>query len=175
MHLVRAPEGSHARLGKREIAHLTLVDQLFHCAHGILDRHLGVDAVQPVDIDHFHAETLERGITSLRHVTGMTRRNAFGKLEAAQAHVPEFRGEEHAVAFAFDRAPDQFFVGSRPVGVRGDDQVHAEIDCAVNGRDRLGLVRLAVDSRHSHAAQAQRRGGGPIFSKLACIHELLSL
>src|SRR5712691_8635860 len=45
----------------------------------------------------------------------------------------------------------------------------------MNGRDRLGLVRLSVDSRHSHAAQAQRRDGGPIFSKLACIHELPSL
>jgi hypothetical protein len=73
MHFVRAPQGRHARLGKREIAHLALVDQLFHCAHGILDRHFGVDAMQPVDIDHFHAEALERGITSLRHVTGMTR------------------------------------------------------------------------------------------------------
>src|SRR2546427_9448916 len=107
MHLVRAPEGAAARLGKREIAHLALVDQLFHCAHGILDRHPGVDAMQPVDIDHFHAEALERSITSLRHVTGMTRRDTFGKLEAAQAHVPEFRGEEHAVAFAFDRRSEE--------------------------------------------------------------------
>ena len=174
MHLVRTPQGCRARLGKREVAHLAVVDQPLHRAHGILDRHFGVDAMQPVDIDHFDAEALERGVTGLRHVSGVTRRKAFGKLEAAQAHIPEFRGEEHPAAFALERAPDQFFVVSRRVGVRSDDEVDAEIDGAMNRRDRLGLVRLAVDSRHSHAAQTQRRNGGPIFSKLACVHMLLS-
>src|SRR5258706_15950208 len=109
-------------------------------------------------------------IAGLRHVAGMSPRKAFGKLEAAQAHVPKFRGEEHPVASALDRAPDQLFVGSCPVGIGGDDQVDAEIDGAVNGRDRLGLVRLSVDSRHSHATQTQRRDGGPVLAKLACIH-----
>src|SRR5258706_10935697 len=37
-------------------------------------------------------------IAGLRHVAGMSPRKAFGKLEAAQAHVPKFRGEEHPVA-----------------------------------------------------------------------------
>src|SRR5258706_103970 len=157
------------------MAHLALVDQLLHRAHGILDRHLGVDAMQPVNIDHFDAEPLERSITRLRYVSGVPRGEPFRKLEPAQAHVPEFRGEEHPAASAFDRAPDQFLVASRSVGVRSDDQVDAEIDGAVNRRDRLGLIRLAVDSRHSHAAQAQRRDGGPIFSELACVHALLSL
>jgi len=94
--------------------------------------------VQPVDIDHFDAEALERRITSLRYVAGMSSGKTSGSLKPLKPMFPEFRGEEHPVAFAFDRAPDQLFVGARPVGIRGDDQVDSEIDGAMNGRDRLG-------------------------------------
>src|SRR5258707_11305551 len=107
------------------MAHLALVDQLLHRAQGILDRPLGVDAMQPVNIDHFDAEPLERSITRLRYVSGVPRGEPFGKLEPAQAHVPEFRGEEHPAASAFDRAPDQFVVATRPLGVLVDYRVDA--------------------------------------------------
>src|SRR5262249_27666682 len=170
MHLVRAPHGRGSRLREREVADLALLDQLLHRADRVFDRHLGVHAVKAVDVNHVEAQAPERCFAGLRNIAGVARGKAFGRLETGEPQVAELGRKQHAVALALDRAPDELLVGSRSVGVRGHDQVDAEIDRAVYGRDRLGLVRLSVDARHAHAAQAYRRDLGADLSQLAHFH-----
>ena len=74
MHFVRAPNGLRARLGESEIAHLALLDQPFHRAHRLLDRNLGIHAVQAVDVDDLHTEALERRIAGLDHISRVSGR-----------------------------------------------------------------------------------------------------
>ena len=50
-------------------------------------------------------------------------------------------------------------------------KVDAELERAVDRRDRLGLVGVAVELRHPHAAEAQGGDLEPLRSELASVHE----
>ena len=52
---------------------------------------------------------------------------------------------------------DQLLVGHRPVQLRGVQEVDPQLQRALDGGDRLALVGRAVEGRHPHAAQAERR------------------
>jgi hypothetical protein len=60
--------GAAQRLGvglrEPEVAHLALGDELGHRAHGLLDRHLGVDAVQVEQVDVFGAQARQGRLTA---------------------------------------------------------------------------------------------------------------
>jgi hypothetical protein len=72
----------------------------------------------------------------------------------------EFCGQENIAPFAFDRAPNQFFVRMRPVYVGGIQKVDAEFERQMNRRDRFVVVASAVKLRHPHAAKALHRNLG---------------
>ena len=71
-------------------------------------------------------------------------------------HEPALGGQEDVVAAAGDRPADELLVRVRPVHVGGVEQRHAELERAVDGRDRLRLVALGgpVGPGHAHAAEA---------------------
>jgi len=71
----------------------------------------------------------------------------------------ELRGQLHVAAAVRDRAADQHLVVTGAVDVRGVDERHAEVQGAVDGRDRFVPVGGAVPLAHPHAAQALRRHG----------------
>ena len=79
------------------------------------------------------------------------------QLPSSLAHVAELGGEDDLVAAAGDRPADQLLVGERAVHVGGVEEGDAELERAVDRRDRLGLVAGAVELRHAHAAEAERR------------------
>ena len=56
------------------------------------------------------------------------------------AHEPELRREHDLVAAAGDRPADQLLVGERAVHVGGVEEGDAELERAVDRRDRLGVV-----------------------------------
>ena len=70
---------------------------------------------------------------------------------------------------------DQSLVGVRPVHVGGVEEVAAELERAVDRARRLLLVGRAVERRHAHAAEADRRDLGPVRSERALLHALLLL
>src|SRR6185295_17669465 len=83
-------------------------------------------------------------------------------------------GRDHVfLALPLDRAPDQLLVGERPVDLRGVDEVDAELEGALDGRNRLLLVGLAVERGHSHAAEPELRDIQ--VTKRALIHLLPNL
>ena len=51
MGLVGAADGVGAGLAQAEVAHLALLDQPRHGADRVLDRHVGIDAVEVIEID----------------------------------------------------------------------------------------------------------------------------
>ena len=71
------------------------------------------------------------------------------------AHDAELGREHDAVAPAADRAADQLLVRERPVHVGRVEEGHAELERAVDRRDRFGVVAGAVELGHAHAAEAE--------------------
>jgi hypothetical protein len=69
----------------------------------------------------------------------------------------ELRRDHVLVAVALDRAPDELLVRQRPVQLRRVEEVDPELQRAPDRRDRLAFVAGAVERRHPHAAQPQRR------------------
>ena len=56
---MRAPNRLHPRFRQTEVLDLALLDQLFHGARDILDRHLGIDAMLVEEIDDVDLQTFE--------------------------------------------------------------------------------------------------------------------
>ena len=129
--------------------------QLRHGADRVLDRHRLVDAMDVVEVDVIGAEPREALVARLHHVVRM----ALGaRLAVRQADVAELGRQDVLVAPALEPAADQLLVGAvRPVGVRGVDEVDAELGRAVQRGDRLVGIGHAVDRRHAHGAEIDGR------------------
>jgi hypothetical protein len=79
-------------------------------------------------------------------------------LAVGQPDVAELGGEDVLLPPPPECPPDQFLVGAvLPIGVGGVDEVHADLGGAMQRRDRLVGIGHAVDRRHAHAAECDRR------------------
>ena len=156
VHRVGAPDRVGRRLGEAQVADLPLRDELRHRADRLLDRDGLVDAVLVIEIDVVDVQPTERRLDGRAHVFRAS-------VDAAGSVLPdevrELRGEDHFVAAVGDRPADELLVLAEPrsVHVGGIEEGDAEVERAVNRRDRLVLVCLAVPGRHSHTAEALRR------------------
>jgi hypothetical protein len=56
---VAAPDRLGRRLAESDVTDLAFLDQLGHCADGLLDRHVRVDAVLVVEVDVVGSEPPE--------------------------------------------------------------------------------------------------------------------
>src|SRR5205823_5609147 len=86
--------------------------------------------------------------TARRSVSGPTSESPMKRTFPAltsSAHAPPANGP-----------PDELLVGVRPVHVGGVEERDAEIERAVDRRNRLGLVGRAVELAHAHAAEPDR-------------------
>src|SRR5581483_10010170 len=73
-------------------------------------------------------------------------------------HAARELGRDHVlVAVALDRTADEHFVRQRAVELRRVEKVDAELPRAPDRRDGLVLVGRAVEGRHPHAAEPDRR------------------
>ena len=165
MHGVSAANGLRRRFGQAEIPHLAGGHELGHRADRLLDRRVRVDAVLVVDVDGVDAEPLQRRVARLAHVL----RPAVDAEERAVlgADVAELRGEHHLVAAIANGPADQTLVGERAVDVGRVQEIDAEIDRAVNGRDRSLVIGPAVEVGHAHAAEPDRRNVRTVAAELS--------
>ena len=133
-----------------------------HRPDRLLDRRVRVDPVLVVEIDVVDAEALEAAFDRLPHVVRAAVDPSApwgrGALDA------ELGGDHDAVAPALDGAADEFLVGVRAVHVGRVEEGDAELERAVDGGDRLGLVPAGVELAHPHAAQPD---GGDLGAILA--------
>jgi hypothetical protein len=147
--------------------HLALGDELGERADRLLDRDVRVDAVLVVEVDVVGAEPGERAFDRPPHVLR-------GTVEPPRAvrHGPyaELRRDRHLVAAAGNRTADQLLVRVRPVDLGGVEEGDPQLDRALNGRDRLRLVGLAVEGGHAHAAEAESGDGKAFGAELTLFH-----
>ena len=69
------------------------------------------------------------------------------------ANVGELGGKKDLVAAALDGFADELFVVADAVGVCGVEEVDTEVERAEKCGGGLGIVALAVELAHTHAAQ----------------------
>src|SRR5215467_8277522 len=134
---------------------LALLDKPRHGADRLLDRHVGIDAVDVIEIDHLDTEPLEAGLAGDRHIGGLAVDAA--ALPAGPTDVAELAGNEELVAPALDRLSDQLLVDAGRIGVGRVEHGDAELDAAVNGRDRFDVIGNAIVGAHAGAAKPDRR------------------
>jgi hypothetical protein len=79
------------------------------------------------------------------------------EIAAFVAHVPKSRGQDHGTPAALNGAPDQPLVLAAAVHVCCVEQVHPETDRAVDHGDGFRLIAGAVEFRHPHAPEPERR------------------
>src|SRR5207247_613824 len=84
-------------------------------------------------------------------------------------------GREHDLVTAIaDRTPDQLFIDVRTVHVGGVEEVDADLDRAVDRRDRFVIVARPVELGHAHAAEPDRRDLKTILAEYASLHDYSS-
>ena len=166
---MRSANRFRSRLGETEIAHLPLLDELGHRADRLLDRRVRVDAVLVVDVDVVGAEPLQRSVAGGEDVLAVAADAQ--SLALLGADVPELRREHDFVAPALDRAAHEPLVLERPVRVSRVEEVDAELERAVDRRDRLALVRRSVELGHTHAPEAQRGGLEALRAEATRLHD----
>src|SRR5262245_51236079 len=168
MHLKCALERARARLREPEPAHLALAHQLGHGADGVFDRHLGVDAVQVIEVDVVDAEVPQARLAGLRHVLGPA---VVALAPVGQVEIAELRGEDGLTAPALQRPAEKVLVAAFHVAVGGVEEGDAEIERALH-RLELDLVVAAAEmGRGAARAQADRRHGRPARAELAVLHQ----
>ena len=136
---------------------LALGDQLGQRADGVLDRRVRVDAVLVVEVDAVGAEPLQGALDRDADV-----RRAAVEHPGATAGVrdeAELRRQHDAVATSLERAADEFLVGVGTVDLGGVDVGDAEVECSLDGADRLGVAacRVEVVAGHRHRAESDAR------------------
>ena len=122
-----------------------------------------------VEVDAIHAEALEAAVTGLLHVIGPS--VDAGELAVGPADVSKFGRQHDLVAPPAEGTAHELFVSSDAVHIRRVEEVHAERERAVDGGDGLGIVGRAVEFRHSHAAQSNRRYLWAIPSEFSLLHD----
>ena len=111
-----------------------------------------------IEVDDVDAEALQAPLAGTLDVPG-------APVEAAARRVVRvaddaaLRGEDDALALSTDGAADQLLVRVGAVHVRGVEQRDAELEGAMDRRDRLALVTGPVEIAHPHAAEPEGTGG----------------
>ena len=102
------------------------------------------------------------------------------EIAAFAARVPKSRGQDNRTPAAFIGAPDQPLVLAAAVSVCCVKQVHPETHRRMDQGDRFRLIAGAVESRHPHPHEPERRNGQvfcpgrhPVLSRRRC-HPVLS-
>jgi hypothetical protein len=152
VHRVGPAQQVVADLGQAQVADLALGDQFGHGADGLLDFCCLRRPVQVVQVDHVDAEPGQRALAGPLDVVVLAADDAVRV--AAGAVDAELRGQLDLVAPVRNGPADQDLVVPRAVGVRGVDERHAQVQGAMDGRDRLVPVGGPVPFAHPHAAQA---------------------
>ena len=151
MHGTGAPQGRRGDFGEAEVSDLAGLHQFRHGAYRVFDGHFPVEAVQIIEIDAVRAEALKAFVATRGDLVGTSVDAALAVRVDLRA---ELRCEYDLVAPRAKHASDQFFVVPEPIGIGGVEEIHADVERAVQGMFRLGRIRLPVALGHAQAAKA---------------------
>ncbi len=148
----RPPGRPRADRAEPERAHLPGPHQLRHRPPGLLDRHLGVGAVQLVQVDDVRLEATQGGVAGTFHVPGA----AVGHDVLVADQQPDLGRHEGVRPPLLQHPSQQQLVGERAVHVRRVQQGDAQVQGPVHRPHRLlaPLPGGAVRPVHRHAPQS---------------------
>ena len=127
-----------------DVADLALLPQARELAEGILERHLGIDVMELVQVDARELQSLEAPLASLAQVLGPSVRDP---LRRARTQQTAFGRDDEAARVRREALRDQPLADLGPVGIGGIDEVDAELERATQHAARLGrILRLTPDA-----------------------------
>ena len=154
MDLGGAADGVGANLGQADVTDEPGLDHFGDGADRVLDRHVGIDARRPVDVDMVGAQPLQRiGERGLERLGPGVVAQPVAERIAQRAELD--RQQEPVAVLTLQRLADQHFIVAHAVEVAGVEQRHPGLDGGVNGGDAFGPVGGAVHVRHAHASEAE--------------------
>src|ERR1043166_2547050 len=116
-------------------------------------------------IDVIGLEPLQRSFNSLANVL------AIESSHLAVFDLPsELRGDDDLVALPAQRASDQLFVLVRPVNFGRVEEIDPQLQRAIDGRQRLLLIRRPIRLAHPHAPKTLCRNDESLRSEFAFVH-----
>ena len=146
-------------LGQPDVADLALLLQLDELADLVLGGEFVVDAVQLEQVDGVHAEAAQAHLALLAQV----RREAEDRpLVGPGAQQAGLGRDDEPVRVRVQRLFDQLLGYVRAVGIRGVDEVHADLDEAAQYADALVVVGRRAPyalARQTHRAESQTIDG----------------
>src|SRR5947209_7824898 len=114
MDCMSAPDRRRAGLANAERAHLAGPHQLGHGAERVLDRYVGIDPVNEIEIDDFGLQTLEAFVAAFLHIFG----TPVGKARTAlELDIAEFAGDHVIAAMPRDSTGDQLLIAAPAIGI----------------------------------------------------------
>jgi len=155
--------------GEADVADFALANEIGESADGFLDGSFGIDAVLVVQIDRVDAEALEAGVAGGANVSGRAVDAAKGCVGFV-ADDAEFCGEEDFISDTANGLADENFIVTVAVYVGGIEKGHAEIERAMDGSDRFGILTSAIEFGHAHATEAERGDEGAVFTEMTDLH-----
>jgi hypothetical protein len=142
-------------LAEPERPDLALLAEPRHGADRLLDRDLRIHAMLVVEVDRVDTEALEAGLAGAPDVRRASVDEVPGAVRAPD--LPELGREHDTLPPAGQRVAKELLVVPPPVHVGGIQEVEAQVERAVDHRDRHGVVALPVGARHRHAAEPESR------------------
>ena len=146
---IALPVGDHHHLGElvgrhgraADVAHLARAHDLVERVHGLLDRRVGIEAMDLVDVDVVGLQALELEVDGRHQVLA-----AGADVVLAVAHADADLGRQHdilALRHLHERGAHDLLGAAGIVGVGGVEEGDADIERALEIGRRLGLVELA--------------------------------
>ena len=142
-------------VGQPGLAHLAFFDQVGQQSELFVRRHLGVDPVQLEQVQAVDGQPPKAHFRLLAQVLGPPDRVP---LSGSGADQPGLGGDDQALGVGVESLADQVLAHVWTVGIRGVDEIHAELDRPAQDADALLAVgRLAPDApaREPHGPETQ--------------------
>ncbi len=146
-----------ASLRQAEIKNLALAHEVADRSCDLLDRDVRIDPMLVEEVDPVGPEAAQRALDRRAD------RLRVGCLARRRACFPSSNLKPNLVAIvtrfalALQRAADQRLVSERPIDFGGVEERAAEVDGAMQSRDRFRFVRRPIGLAHAHAAETDRR------------------
>src|SRR5258708_30069481 len=167
MDAMRTTDVFNARFGQAEEAHLAFTYEIADGPGDILHRHGWVHPMLVEQIDVIDAEPEKRCVSDLANVFGPT----IGSVGHPLHKVPtKFRRHNGLVPAPLKRPTEEFLVGIGAISLCSVEEVDPDINCAMDGGDRLRLIRFTVEVAHPHTAEAKGRDLKPLLTERSCFH-----
>src|SRR4051794_9984984 len=110
MHPMSAPDRRGIYFREADSADLAGLNEIGHRADAFLDRRLGIDPMELIEIDDVDPQPLEARVACLLDVLGPAIEPAFGRIVGI-ANDPALGRDREPITLSFDGARDQLLVG----------------------------------------------------------------